>query len=159
MTIITYRDGIMASDSCWSDSTDGMVFTNHSKLVRLRSGAIYGGAGDADDRALVELLQDVSDPLHLPSRGALIDLDSDLSTLIVFLDGRVFNIDTAPREKKDEVTGITPIHGNFIAVGSGRLAAMGAMAAGATAMQAASIACAFEIHCRPPVHAMRLDGK
>ena len=65
MTVIAYRDGMMAADSCWSDnhendSCSGLIFSHAPKLRRLSSGALYGGAGASDDRELVALLDNVT---------------------------------------------------------------------------------------------------
>jgi hypothetical protein len=69
MTTICYRAGIMAGDYAWSDSEVNVFFSRSNKIHRLPSGALYGGSGDVDDRALVAKLFDVVDPDNLPTSG------------------------------------------------------------------------------------------
>ena len=69
MTVIAVRGRTMACDSAWS--TDGRIATLKTKLVRLRSGAIYGSAGDSDDRSMLALVQDATRFEDFPSREVL----------------------------------------------------------------------------------------
>lgn len=154
MTVIAFRDGVMAGDRCWSDE---QLVVSSARKVRMLSGKLYGGAGDSDDRALVELLMPVQVPAELPTRAQLIALNTDVSALLVFrdnryMDGRVFVIEAG---KPDE-TGIYEVRLPFIAIGSGREVAMGAMAAGADAKRAAEIACDLVTSCRLPVDTLSL---
>jgi hypothetical protein len=159
VTVIAYRDGVMAGDRCWSD--EQLVVSSACKLRRL-SGKLYGGAGDSDDRALVELLTPVQVPAELPTRAQLAGLGIDASALLVFSPygsnegafpfGRVFVIEAG----KGEDTGIYEVRLPFIAIGSGREVAMGAMAAGADAKRAAMIACDLVTTCRLPVDTLEL---
>ncbi len=156
MTIVAYRDGIMAGDRCWS--SEGLLVSSATKVRRL-NGKLYGGAGDSDDRALVELLLPVQLPAELPTRAQLVALNISVSALLVFsfeahicMRPRIFVVDAG---KPDE-TGIYEVQMPFIAVGSGREVAMGAMAAGADAKRAAEIACELVTSCRPPVDTLGL---
>lgn len=156
MTVIAYRAEIMAGDSCWSDGADGAhagVITNiQTKLIRLKSGALYGGAGATDERALVQLLQNARTVKHLPPALELSKLEyENLQALIVLPDRTVWLIDGGPAGN-----GVEPVNQEFAAIGTGGPIAIGALARGATAEQAVRIACKWNVYCRPPVHTLRL---
>lgn len=157
MTVITYRDGTLACDSCWND--DGLITSSATKITRLPYGKLYGAAGDCDDRGLLELLRPVQVPAELPTRRTLEELRSDISALLIFCEPqlRVFVVDCCPPGKADEVSGIYEVRGPFIAVGSGRDVAMGAMAYGAGAVEAAHAACEHDVNCRPPIHCLKVN--
>jgi hypothetical protein len=155
VTVIAYRDGVMAGDRCWSD--EQLVVSSACKLRRL-SGKLYGGAGDSDDRALVDLLTPVQVPSELPTRAQLVALNVDALALLVFPPGfmstanRVFVIEAG----KPEDCGVYEVRMPFTAIGSGREVAMGAMAAGADAKRAAEIACELVTSCRLPIDTLEL---
>ena len=94
MTTIAYRDGVMASDSRSSDEY-GMHLTNTHKIMRLRSGALWGAAGDCDDRAIVDLLTDVKIEEDLPSRAALAETKVGSYGILVLSTGAVYLIGAA----------------------------------------------------------------
>jgi hypothetical protein len=153
MTVIAYRKGVMAGDSCWSEK-DGFICNVQNKLVRLASGAIYGGAGATDDRALRKLLQNVVSPDRLPDLATLSDPDyGDVECLLVLPDHSVWTIGGG-----EKGYGVCPVKVSYCAIGSGRDLAIGAMAQGATAAAAVKLACQWHVHCRPPVHTLKLKG-
>jgi ATP-dependent protease HslVU (ClpYQ) peptidase subunit len=153
VTVIAYRKGILAGDSCWSEE-DGLVVNIQNKLVRLRSGAIYGGAGACDDRALLRMLQNVRTPEQLPMpRDLAADDLSELECLLVLPDRSVWIIEGGP-----EGGGVCPVKLPFIAIGSGKQVAMGALAANKTAEEAVRIACDWHRTCCRPVHTLDLRG-
>lgn len=152
MTVITYRDGVMACDSAWS--LDDTVVTRQNKITRFETGALYGAAGDSDDRTLVRLLAKVTRASEIPSRAALAEIPNDIGALFVLPSGAVFMIDTG----KDD-PGMCPVRHPFATVGSGKKLAFGAMAAGATAREAAAIAARYDLHCRTPVHTLTLSTR
>lgn len=149
MTVITYRAGIMACDSNWSDE-GGFIVNSQIKIQRLSNGMLYGSAGDVDERALLKILHKVKNANQLPTSEALRAIPEDLSALVVFPNWKIFTIDTG----KDGC--VCPVQGEFTAIGSGRQVAIGAMAAGASAYSSADIACQHNIYCRPPIHQLRL---
>ncbi len=162
MTVIAYRSGIMACDSCWTygDTQIGSAL----KIRRLSSGALLGEAGDNDGRAIVQLLDKVKDPRKLPSRDAIAATHVDFCGLLALPRGGVYVISSAKidlagwLEHDDDEVGIwlgTTI-GGYAAVGSGADCALAAMDAGADARKAVEIACRRNIYCRPPVHTRRL---
>lgn len=157
MTTIAFKSGLMACDSCHS-TAGGLIVISNIKIQRLASGALLGGAGDGDDRAVVELLDAIKNPVNLPSRKDLEATRTDYTGLLVFPNGRVFQIDIEqPKDKQDFVAAVEEIIGrNFAAVGSGHEIAIGAMAAGASAADAVAIACDWDTGSRLPVHVVGL---
>jgi ATP-dependent protease HslVU (ClpYQ) peptidase subunit len=156
MTVIAYRNGIMAGDSCWSDGSEGDyggVITNlQNKLIRLPSGALYGGAGSTDERALVQLLGNVRTVKKMPPASELEKQEYDsLKALVVLPDMSVWLIEGGPGGN-----GVEPVNQEFASIGCGGPIAIGAFARGATAEQAVRIACKWNVYCRPPVHTLKL---
>lgn len=162
MTVITWRSGVMCCDSCWSSA--GTQTVSMIKIKRLASGALLGTAGDNDDRDMVRLLDKIKTPDKLPTRAELIALKIDFAGLIAFLRGGVWMLatgkvdDAGYPDDDDDDMGVWPAAtiGGYAACGSGGDFALAAMDAGATARQAAEIACKRSIHCRPPVHVRKL---
>jgi len=163
MTVIAYRAGIMACDSCWSSY--GTQTVSAIKIIRLSSGALLGSAGDNDARAMYELLDKIKDPKRLPSRAELAATRIDYQGLIAFPKGGVYVVSTGrhddagyqPEGSEDDY-GIWPATtmGGYAAVGSGAEIALGAMDAGATAKEAVVIACRRNRYCALPVHVVKL---
>jgi ATP-dependent protease HslVU (ClpYQ) peptidase subunit len=149
MTVITYRDGVMACDSCWSE--DNLVIAMQPKIFRLRGGALYGAAGDVDDRAIMDAVEGARTPADLPSFQFLFDIKNDVQALVVFPNGDVYLIETDP-------AGVMPVRAPFSAIGCGKKIALGALAAGKSAVEAAEIACEYDVFCRPPIYLLNLDG-
>lgn len=145
MTVIAYRDGIMASDSCWNDN--GLIVTLSTKIVRLKSQALLGEAGDCDTREMQQLLDNATDPSGLPSRKDLLEVGIDYQAILVLPDGSVWDV-CVDMDKKD--AGVFRINRDYYAVGSGKRTALGAMWRGATADQAVHAACEWEMECRLP---------
>lgn len=163
MTVIAYRAGIMACDSCWA--TYGTQTVSAIKIVRLSSGALLGSAGDNDSREMYALLDKIEDPKKLPSANELAETRLDFAGLLAFPKGGVYMIATG---KVDDVGypadddadyGIWPAAtmGGYAACGSGADFALSAMDAGATAREAVIIACRRNIYCRLPVHTVSLQ--
>jgi hypothetical protein len=148
MTTIAYKDGVLACDSAWSD--DGRITGLITKIRRFDTGVLYGGAGAADDRALLNLLYQVSDPNDLPPYEKFWEIQNNLSALVVFPDGRVFLVETG-----DDDCGVCPVDAPA-AIGSGKLLAIGAMDAGMGAIEAVEIACSRDCYSRGPVHSLKL---
>lgn len=146
MTTIAYRDGIMAADSAVSNPDSGMLIgRTPNKVIRLPSGALYGSAGDLDDRLLLAMIFDVKTPDDLPDPVALSEIKQSIDAIFVFPDRRVFAVST------NERACATMLEGEFFALGSGGDIAIGAMAAGASAYQAVEIACEWNSWTRPPI--------
>lgn len=157
MTTIAYRDGFMACDSCWAYEQDQQ--TSLSKIARLKSGGLLGQAGDADSRSLVAMFENVKSERTLPGRKEIAELFTDFAGLFVLPTGGIFLIECERTTNEDHIytAQLWPVgRYGFAAVGSGRLLALGAMAAGKSALDSVAIACKFDINSRPPVHAVAL---
>ena len=173
MTIICWRNGFMASDSCWA--TYGTQTVSAVKIQRLSSGALLGSAGDNDARAMVKLLDGVKSPRGLPSRRELADTKTDYEGLIAFPKGGVWMIVTGRHdetgyplgpdgaEESESDYGVWPATtmGGFAAAGCGADYALAAMKAHASvsAYAAVKVACELNVHCKLPVHVVPLHPK
>lgn len=163
MTTIAYRDGVMACDSCYtcSDTVDTLT----TKIRRLKSGALLGGAGDNDSRDLETMLEKVRTPGQLPSRAALIDLRLSFLGVLVLPKGGIYKIGATMVSQEhwdasfNEDIGIWEVNARYAAAGSGADFALAAMEAGKSARDAVRIACKFDINSRPPIHSLTLDTK
>lgn len=168
MTVIVYRAGVMACDSRWSSF--GTQTVSAVKIIRLASGALLGSAGDNDSRAMYELLDKVRDPRKLPTRTELAATKLDYEGLLALPKGGVYMISTGRHddagyplgedgaEASEADYGIwqATTMGGYAACGSGADVALGAMDAGATAREAAIIACRRNVFCALPVHTIKL---
>lgn len=153
MTTIAYRDGTMASDSCWAD--EGLQTTSLSKIDRLSSGALFGAAGDGDIRALLALIDKVKSPDKLPTKAELAATRCEVKGILVFKAGQVWMIGIEKSGEHFDAM-VWPANRSIAGVGSGGELAVGAMAAGKSAAEAVRIACRFDINSRPPVHSVKL---
>lgn len=151
MTVIAYREGWIAGDSCWFDGEAGLIETSQTKVLRLKSGGLYGGAGACDDRELIAKLNSVRTAEKLPSVAWLSRPSLEgLTALVVLPDCTVWQIDCA-----DEAS-ITPRTGAYAAIGTGAAVAIGAMWFGADAYKAVEAACVHNVYCRTPITTLPL---
>ena len=157
MTIIVYKSGVMASDGRVSE--DSTIFTNrHQKIHRLKSGGLIGVAGDADTSDLVNLLNSLRKPL--PAHKQLAALEYEFDSIFVKPDKTVFVLQSGrDKEANKYVTGIFEIKEPFIAVGSGKDLAIGALDRGASAEQAVKTAIKYDSNCGGPVQVFSLESK
>lgn len=144
----------MAADSRVSNG-DHEFLTHAEKITRLPTGALYGGAGDGDDRELLTLLQRAT-ASRLPSRRALAATQVDVAALLAFPSGPVFYL-AVYKEEEDWKGELTRVLAPFCAVGSGRNYAMGAMEHGASAAEAVEIACRHDAMSGLPLQCIRLE--
>lgn len=159
MTVITYRHGLMACDSAWSYNDLHVV--SHIKIIRLKSGALLGSAGDNDSRAVYDLLQKVTKAKQLPSAKALKETSVDYAGILVLPSGEAWHIAIEQSSDKDGESGVWPAltKWDFAAEGCGRRAAIGAMFHDpqCSAERAAWVAAnSGDPHCAPPIHVVPL---
>ncbi len=157
MTTIAYKNGVLAADSRVTDKGD--IIASMEKVIRLPSGALYAEAGDDDDRDLVRLLAKVRTFNQLPSRRKLLNLQLDCLALLVLPNGELYRIQIDRPDGKETLdweAAITPVPSGVSAVGTGKEYALGAMAAGKSAVQAVAIACKFDSRSGLPVRSMPL---
>jgi hypothetical protein len=169
MTIIAWRNGIMASDSCWTYGDTQVV--SQGKIKRLSSKALLGQAGDNDARAIEQLFDRIKDPHKFPSKIELAATKDDFMGILALPRGGVYIISSGPVDEagwpwadsqdQREDLGIWPATtmGGYAAVGSGAECALAAMDAGANAVKAVEIACRRNIQCRLPVVSVHLHDR
>lgn len=154
MTTIACKDGTMACDSCWTDSND-VQGTSLTKIIRLKSGALLGEAGDNDSRAVVKLLQSVKNFDQMPTALELAACCVDYLAIILFANGSMAQISITRCGEAGEmsyVAGAWPVNRGCTAVGSGAQLAIGAMKAGKTAREAVMVSCDSDPNSKLPVH-------
>lgn len=142
MTIIAYRDGVLAADRRIVTEKAVTIVGDMVKIGRAKGGrwAIAGDHGCAQ-----ELLNWFSagrvgpQPYHEDADGMLIWLPDSLSNPEMFTEGRWWRDPDA----------------EFWAWGSGRDFALGAMGAGATAEEACKVAMMFDPCCGGTVDVLR----
>jgi 20S proteasome alpha/beta subunit len=148
MTIIVYRDGVMASDSRITDN--GIVRGSVSKIFRAPDGTLVGASGEHGAARRFERWFHAQrpeeiplefDPKTEPGMFAAIVVRPDRSTWLVDHRGTFF-----------------PIEADFICEGSGREIAMGACAMGAAAVEAVLIAIQYDTGCGGEVQVLNLDS-
>lgn len=157
MTTIAYKSGIMACDSCWTDCY-GLASTSLTKIVRLRSGALIGEAGDLDTREMLALLQDVKKFSDIPYANKLAEMKIDYAALLVLPNNEVYMISIENDQAVEETykAAVWRVTKNGTAVGSGGQIAIGAMRAGRDAREAVGIACNEDPNSKSPVHVVSL---
>ncbi len=139
MTTIAYRDGIMAADSAaFADDTYGGSCV---KVFRTKSGGLAAFCGSMIFSAAIQAwLQ--SGEGSKPAYG------TDVTGILVEADGAIWVVNGDGDRAQ--------LNAPYVASGSGRIAALGAMAAGASAERAVEIACELDAYTRGPVQMERL---
>lgn len=140
MTIVAYKDGVLAADKQCCDA--GMARTV-TKIRRLKDGRLAGASGNSSMcRRMLDWIDDGADISKHP------DTKDQCNVLVVNLDGSL--------DLYDEGAAAIKLEDPFAAIGCGRDYALGAMACGASAVKAVDIACRFDIHCGQGVDMLRL---
>lgn len=141
MSVVVYRDGVLASDSLMSDEDSGEWLGRMDKIKFHPVHGLFGAVGAAED--VSAFLAWVDDGIKTPT------LFESINAIQVAVDGKVyFWTDFARTEATD-----TP----FLAIGAGRLVALGALEKGATASEACEIACKYVASCGLPVRTLTID--
>lgn len=139
MTTIAYRDGVLAADSQATCDYHGRV----RKIHRLPSGMLVGGCGDAAEcHSVVEWL--------MGGQEGKAPKAPDAYLIIVDKDGGVFFSSGSPFQP-------FPSELDFAAIGSGSAVAMGAMEAGASALEAVKIAAKHDGYTSGPFHTLKVN--
>jgi 20S proteasome alpha/beta subunit len=161
MTTIAWDGKVLACDSRWSD--DNVQVISRTKICRLPSGALYGGAGSCDDRELLAMLAKVKKPDQLPTLAQLGTIRQDLAALFILPNRKVFVVGTcnvSPGEDESEECGVVEYDAPC-AIGSGALLALAVMKyqikhGKADAYEAVKIAADLDQQSGPPVHRLTL---
>lgn len=141
MTIVAYKNGIIASDS--KASWDDLHLFNCKKVVKAPDGTIGGGAGH------VVWINSFNDWILSNRKQSWDYFNKDSSGLFITTDRQVYIVDSG---------GIMPamLLNDCIAIGSGKSIALGAMDANATAEEAVRIAIIREDGCAGLVYTEEL---
>lgn len=144
MSVIVYRDGVMAADTR-AYSGDATPIGHKMKIFRLTDGSLVGIATNKPGlgEALVNWFNAGCTHEALPD-GELV-----FSALLVRPTGDVFLYSDSPYPSG-------PLAGHYFAIGSGDRYALGAFAMDATAEQAVSAACMFDVWCSTPIAVLKL---
>lgn len=144
MTTIVYRDGILAADTAVFDR--GTYCGQATKIACAPDGSIGGGAGALGDvaRFLDWLCDGKNGPAPEP-------VDDCTECFWVDPDSRAW--------WAHKGSCATELKGDYFAIGSGFQLAMGALAMGATAIEAVNICCELDSMTRGPVITLALDGR
>jgi hypothetical protein len=152
VTTIAYRSGIIAADSreTWETDGGGASVNNCEKLFRKRVGkrdVVIGTAGGSySGMVFVDWFGSGKD---IPT--ILSDLDLEEDFIVMVLDrGKVYTANHLCRLVED----VNP----FIAIGSGRKAALAAMHCGRGAREAVAVACRVDPYTAPPITTMQMPG-
>ena len=150
MTVVCYKNGVLASDSLVSNS---IMNAGSMQKVLKRGGYLVGVSGSCKDAAMfldavkeipVEALDNfIPDPVTMKF--------DNLGAIFVKPDGTVLHV--------DEGGYFFQIDAPFHAEGSGAPIAIGAMAAGASAQEAVEIAIEYVPSCGGKVQSVELDKK
>lgn len=141
MSVIAYKDGVMAADSrAWGGKYSCSPGTK-AKAHRLEDGTRVGivSAVVGMPERFVAWLKAGSDPKEWGG-----DPRPDLKAMIVRPNGEVYLAE-------DDVWFSGPIKTTCHAIGSGGEYALGAMYAGLSAPEAVRIACQLDVNCGEPV--------
>ena len=153
MTTIAYRANIIAADSreTWDSDAGGTSIGNCEKLFRKRVGkreVIIGTAGGSYlGMIFVDWFGDLGKEPPTILRDAHLDEDFDV---LVLDRGKVYTANHLCR--------LIEVIDPFIAIGSGRKAALAAMHCGRSAREAVAIACKVDPYTAPPIVTMTMPG-
>lgn len=146
MTVIAYRNGVMASDSLVNADH---VNVGTVKKVTKKAGWLAGGAGNLRDIAL--FLEIFEESIEEAGEEFIISPEAkfeNLGGIIVSPEGKVWHIEASgyPYQVEDD----------FHVNGIGYEIAIGAFEMGATAEQAVEVAIKRSANCGGPVQVVRL---
>jgi hypothetical protein len=160
MTVIAYKDGVMASDSglFWDDN---YCIGTVQKLYRLDNGAIYGGAGESDDRLLRAVLGEFGpdcpvEKLQHP------DLNADYQVLLAMPDASLWYVGiTRNEEHEGGSVECFQFKAPMAAIGFGRWGfgrwgVFGAMVAGKSAAEAIEVMLPYLTNAKGPIQTTNL---
>lgn len=129
--------GVMCADSCLTDGTECAAVR---KIYRVR-GELLGFAGTYSN--WLEWLREWQ--------------AGELASALMFEDVYVLRMSRQGLSTWDSTNGWAPLEERRWAIGSGGLAARGALGAGATCRQAVAIACTIDAASRGPVRQLTLE--
>lgn len=143
MTTIVYRSGVLAGDTRVTSGSTILPET-YRKTFKLKDGSLYGASGDLEQGEVVRA--HLEKHLAPPKFGE----EKDIEAIHVRLDGSLWAF-----LGMLWVRVMTP----YAAVGSGRDAALGALAMGASAHAAVKAAMAIDMYSGGKVTTVRLTKR
>ena len=152
MTVIAYKDGVLAADRACCNR--GMMIATTTMIWRTPHGCLVGVAGSSLDASAVKAWSDGDLPsIIAPDFNFPAMRSQDTEAMVImpngdcmlFCGGQNGNFPVLDRHP-------------FIATGSGMDLALGAMAAGVSAVDATLIACRIDIHCGGGVDWLDVHG-
>ena len=146
MTVIAYRDGIIAADSrsTTTGKESGIRFFDSSVKLFRKPGCIIATAGSSSPGIVFVRWYGEGLKKHKAMKN-----DHDWTCLVLDKDG-LWEWDSSLEPE--------PILEPFYAIGTGCKAALGAMHMHATAIEAVQIACLIDPNCGGLVQSMKLEG-
>lgn len=154
MTVIAYKDGVIAADTLVSGGST--VFGETTKIFKSREGHIVGCAGLTAAYPLAKRWVDKGcDMSAIPNFAEHLggDASSDgcsVALIVVEPEGQVLSVDCYGNA--------FPVRGPFFAEGSGAQFALGAMAVGANAIQAVQAAISRSNTCGGQIQYVELNS-
>lgn len=161
MTVIAYKNGIMACDGMAADINSGNIWFKGKKIYRTKAGGLVGCSGQCDARAIVKLLNNVKNGHQMPAAKQVAEtkVESENGILVVLPNGEVWCLvnvyDTDGHIWAADVCRITGFNGAAVA-GCGGTIALAAMQSGKSAKEAVALACEMNAFCGPPIYVERL---
>jgi ATP-dependent protease HslVU (ClpYQ) peptidase subunit len=148
MTVIAYRDGVIAADSrvTVEGKESGIRFFDSSVKLFRKDGCIIATAG-ASAPGIVFTRWYGSRSKKPPE--AITDQKSEWTCLVLDKTG-LWEWDSSLEPEQ--------VLEKFYAIGTGCKAALGAMYMNATAVEAVQIACMIDPNCGGPVQSMTMEG-
>ncbi len=144
MTIVVYRDGVIAADSAGTDRD--FLIGSMTKIAKTDDGVLAGAEGDAGYiRAFLRWVCEGRDPKSKPEFE-----DDKMMGFTVDRHGKIvgYNYELYPYD----------VEWPFYGLGVGYPVALGALEAGVTAERAVEIAIKYCDGCGGPVKTLRLDS-
>lgn len=145
MTILAFRDGILASDTL---VTHGGARVAHTKKILRVEGWLIGACGTFGAIKPIEAWVKAGANLDSPVEFGKVD---DSAAIVVDPRGKIYHVDTAACYVMEEFS-------PFTALGSGADVARGAMFQGATSIDAVKASIALETNCGGMVYWLGVDG-
>lgn len=157
MSTVTFRDGVMASDSC--GAAGGVRLFNMNKMWRLPRGCLVGICGDADSEMLLRIIADGEEGILgnvTLSRDELNDCGVAGEALVVTPTESVHYIQCGKKFCDHVLAMPANPSAPYWAIGHGKEIALGAMAWGASAEDAVECAALHSISTIVPVRRLLL---
>ena len=141
MTIVCYRDGVLAADSLVLEGGTRVGQVRKFRVFQCGTVIAFSGHLSAGSWFLKEVT-----PATMPD-----ELPKDFNAMKVDPHGDVYHLESENRVW-------FKIEAPFHAIGSGSYLAIGAMAMGADAREAVTVACTYETGCGGPIRCHAMPG-